>query len=290
MSGKITNLTAEQEAKFPEYVKTWTDIGLQTGPINREKNNAAIKAMYKLANLEEPEIIYADCPISGGKMASALMEGLELTEENLKKVKPSTNWLWGNMWAGYGAWGSFFKNECGVDVNEDCLEFIKEGHYIWPLEGICVASERPIKIKRDNNGQSHCEDGPAIEYPSGWGIYCWHGTNNIPKHWIEGTLTAKEALSEQNMERRLAACEILGWHNIIRELNAKVLDKHPDPEIGELLEIDMPDVGKMRLLRVMCGTGREFALLCQSANTALEAQAIIHSHTLDTFEPPAFRS
>jgi hypothetical protein len=32
---KIETLTDEQKAKFQEYIKKWTDIGLSTEPANR---------------------------------------------------------------------------------------------------------------------------------------------------------------------------------------------------------------------------------------------------------------
>ena len=46
-----------------------------------------------------------------------------------------------------------------------------------------------------------------------------------------------------NIEQRRAACEIVGWNRILAELDAKSLDKHPDPQIGELVEVSLPDAG-----------------------------------------------
>lgn len=65
----ITKLTTEQEARFPYYVDKWIKIGLSTKRANREISEQAIKNLYKLANLKEPEIIWCPCPISGALAA-----------------------------------------------------------------------------------------------------------------------------------------------------------------------------------------------------------------------------
>ncbi len=76
------------------------------------------------------------------------------------------------------------------------------------------------------------------------------------------------------MERRRAACEIIGWHKILQNLGAQTIDKDEDPQIGELVEVDIPDVGRERFLRVQCATGREFALpVPPEMQSALQANA-----------------
>ena len=84
----------------------------------------------------------------------------------------------------------------------------------------------------------------------------------IPETWITDpkSLTAKVALTWLNIEQRRAACEILGWESVLSELKGNTIDKDEDPMIGELVEVTIPDVGKEKFLRVLCGTGRKFAL------------------------------
>ena len=44
--------------------------------------------------------------------------------------------------------------------------------------------------------------------------------------------------------------------------------------IGTLLEVNLPDIGKEKFLKVLCGTGREFAIpVPPFMKTALEANA-----------------
>ena len=66
----------------------------------------------------------------------------------------------------------------------------------------------------------------------------------------------------------------LGGAKVLEQINAKVIDEDADPEIGTLLEADIPEIGKEKFLKVMCGTKREFALpVPPEMKTALEAQA-----------------
>jgi len=91
-------------------------------------------------------------------------------------------------------------------------------------------------------------------------LYHWHGVS-IPAEWVTGKPpSATEALTWANVEQRRAAAEIVGWATILDQLKAKVIDKDPDPQIGTLLEVDLPDAGKERFLSIVCGTGRRFAL------------------------------
>jgi len=73
----ITGLTEEQKSRFPEFVDKWIKIGLSTEPADRPKSEECIKHLYKLAELEEPKIVWAPCPLSGALTASVLF--------NLKK-------------------------------------------------------------------------------------------------------------------------------------------------------------------------------------------------------------
>ena len=142
-------------------------------------------------------------------------------------------------------------------------------------EKICWISERHCVVKKDDEKRIHCEDGPAIAYPDGWGIYAWHGVI-IPAGWIidRTLLTPEIALGQSNTEQRRAACEILGWSSILTRLSARTIDRDIDPQIGELVEVNLPDSGKERFLRVLCGTGREFAIpVPPMMTTALEANA-----------------
>jgi hypothetical protein len=191
-------------------------------------------------------------------------------------------WLGGQFWSAWSAYESFFREVCGLvlrdNLNERAANYAltcKSAGYWWPNKHFIIACERPSFIKQDREGRLHSEQGHSIEWRDSWGITCWHGVT-IPDAWLTpgGRPTAAQALQQSNIEQRRAACEILGWKHILAALKSQTIDKDEDPQIGELVEVDLPGSGKERFLRVLCGTGREFALPVPAAmKTALEANA-----------------
>ena len=88
-----------------------------------------------------------------------------------------------------------------------------------------------------------------------------------------------------DLEQRRAACAIVGWHNILDQLNAVTIDANT-PEIGELLEVDIPDIGREKFLKVQCGTGRTFALpVPPEMTSAHEANAWTYGLTANEYNP-----
>jgi len=144
---------------------------------------------------------------------------------------------------------------------------------VMPECRVCFVSDRPEILNIDDRGLLHCEDGPAMKYSDGFSIYAWHG-QRFPHHWIDTPPSRSEALQWPNLEQRRIACEIVGWDTIIDELEGQLIDKDVDPEIGELLRVNLPDSGEENFLRVACGTGRKFAIpVPLEMETALQANA-----------------
>jgi hypothetical protein len=201
----------------------------------------------------------------------------------------------GSIWnAGYSAWADYFNEVCGIAIDRNFLEITQTCGFYWTLDGVCFASERPSEINLDAEGRLHSETGMSIKYAgTGWGLFYWHGTQ-VPGEWIvnRASLTPSVALKQQNVEQRRSACEILGWANILRELKAKTIDHDNDPEIGDLVEVKLPDLReKAKFLRVRCGTGREFAIgIPPHIKKALDAQAWIIGLEPSQFQPPEFRA
>jgi hypothetical protein len=212
----------------------------------------------------------------------------------LRAANWSESYQGGNMWV---AWCSF--HQAARDVLGLDLPMFAPWERAAKVAGIrilhpefCIVVDRPEIIRIDAQHRPHCEDGPSHRWRDGWSLYHWHGVR-VPDHWIEdrANLTAAEVLLEKNTEVRRAGCEILGWAAVIRQLGGKTIAAHPDPMIGELIEVDLPDNGPARFLRVLCGTGREFALCVpRECNTPIEAQAAIHGLSVNDFIPPVLRT
>lgn len=182
------------------------------------------------------------------------------------------------MWAYFGAYVEGMRDVLGLQLPvfekykawENCS---LHGSFRVLHEEFCIVSDFPAEIHKDEQNRPHNEHGPSHRWRDGWCLWHWHGVK-VPKEWItEKSISAAEALNWPNIEQRRAACEIIGWARVLEELNAKVIDTDEDPEVGTLLEADIPDSGKERFLKVRCGTGRDNIVLPvpPTMNTALQA-------------------
>ena len=186
----------------------------------------------------------------------------------------------GAYWAQYDSYLTAMRDILGLRLKEhENYKFWEEaaihGTFRVMHEKFCIVSDFPEMLKIDDQNRAHGQDGPSHRWRDGWSLYHWHGVA-VPEHWIikKETLTAKEAMTWENIEQRRAACEILGWAKILKELDAKIINEDGDPEIGTLVEVNLPDLGKEKFLRVLCGTKREFAIpVPPEMKTALEAQS-----------------
>ena len=269
---KIQSLTPEQESQLSVYRDKWLKIGLATGPIDFEKAKTSVCKAYRIAGLKEPVNFYkAKSPLD----AVRLIQSLDPSLSSSVIVSSMTYGCHGANWLGFY---QYFRDVVGI---EDChkldglIELANHCGWLNMYDDTVVFQDRPEYIKFDDQNRLHCEDGPAIRFSDGYSVYSWHGTR-VPTDWIEnkGTLSPETALTWDNVEQRRAACEILGWATVLRKLDSRVIDCDNDPQIGTLVEVNIPDVGKERFIKVLCGTGREFAIpVPPDVKTALEANA-----------------
>ena len=191
--------------------------------------------------------------------------------------------VWDSIGAHYDANdASWFMawDQYGISLPPSALTMIEVSRHVWwyyPGREIVYASDRPTKIARDDEGRLHCENGKAIEFADGKGFSAWHG-QTIPDEWVTGSPPEPaKALHWPNMDQRAAACEIVGWHNILDQLQARTIDDSGDPVWGRLVEVDLPESGKERFLDALCGTGRRFALPVPPDTASVDAaQSILH--------------
>ncbi len=190
-------------------------------------------------------------------------------------------YLWGHIdlpWLAYYRFGQNIGVKYDADTSNrlDIMEGISmQCGYWWPFEGLVIASEKPVSTRWDGEGRLHCETGAAVEWADGYALHSWRGLA-IPEEWIkEGPPPAVEIMRIENIEQRRIAAEMRGWANILPTLpGAKMIDRHPNPQVGELWEADLPDNGPERFLQVVCGTGRTFAIpVGMEFGTAREANA-----------------
>ena len=286
----MIELTDEHRAMFPDWVKKWTDIGTSTSPADLDKAKIAAQKIYKIMDTKVPSnILTASSPYEAVNKAHKAVP--EVSYYNL------VHCFFGGSF--YASWASFitffrdnlnFKNEKIEDFKwfEDLV--LSCNMVLWH-EQVCVIVDRPESISFDDENRLHGENGPAIKYRDGWTVCSWHGVQ-VPRDWIldKENLDPQTALTWENIEQRRCAAEIIGWNNVLEQLDCIVIDQD-DPEIGKLVEVDLPDVGRERFLQVLCGTGRTFALpVPPDVKTALEAQAWTWDIPVEDFVKPEIRT
>jgi len=286
---KIDKLTPEQEAQLEVYANKWLEIGLSTEPVDFEAAKAATIKAYQNVGLTPPtQFFVVDSP-------NAAINLIQKMDPKKSKKDIFNEMGYGCHDASWLGFYEYFKDVVKLDNLEKIdglIELAKSCGWYNMYEDVVVFQHRPCQIKFDNEKRLHNDTGAAILYRDGLAVYAWHGTV-IPAEWIDDpkSLTAKKALTWENIEQRRCACEILGWTKILDELDAKVINEDEDPEVGTLLEVEIPEIGPEKFLRVMCGTKREFALpVPPEMTTALEANAWTFGFDKDEFLKPEVRT
>ncbi len=296
---RLDKLTPEQEARVPHIRDEWLKVGLSTEPADRKMAEEGVKLAYAAAGLAPPKIvIWLDSPQQGA-IAFAMLTNSKLGPSVRASVRDS---VWDSVRAAaYGShdahWIGFYAAIAEFGVHDSRLDGLhqitRSCGWWWPFAGAVILTDRPETIRQDDQNRLHCEDGPAVRYRDGFSVYSWRGTR-FPSEWITDkiSLTAKIALTWKNLEQRRVAIEIIGWDRVLRELKARVIDADADPQIGTLLEVNLPDLdAPSRFVRLECGTGRTFAVCVPSGiPTAIAGQAWMMGKTQTDFLPPEIRT
>jgi hypothetical protein len=266
----IEQLTDAQIAKFPEYVKRWTEIGLCTDAADRPRAEAAIVRMYEIGRKKEPKrIIWCGSPLSSGLVYTVLKKklgesvGESVRESVWQSVRQS---VYGQHDANWLAFYRFFHDECGLIPQTEKLdglwELCRSANWAMPFSGFCFVSERHDVVRQDAHKMLHCEFGPAVHYPDGFSIWAWHGVR-VPQRVIESpeTIAAKEVWAEPNAEIRRVMMERVGNERLLKESGAEQVHSH---ERGTLFHLPLPKddpEGHMRVVHVKDpSTDREYYL------------------------------
>jgi len=330
----ITDLTEAQKARFPEYIKKWTDIGLCTEPANRKLAEEGVIESYRIAGKKPPgKIVWCDSPFSQGLTKYIFSEFLKNEDVLKASVKDSVKdsvrdsvWrsvknsvsdsVWDNVgsivvnrvrnivgesvgesvrksvsdrvWASVGAsvgdsvgnivwesvWNSvkdsvkesvgdsvwksvgdslkdsignsvygqhdanwlgfydYFKEVLGLDNQTKDLSGLwkvaKNAGWWMPYENICWISERHNILRRNERGALHCENGIALAYPDGWGIWALNGVT-VPEELV---MTPKEKLSIEFFKKETNAdirAEFIRKYGIERMVSlGKIIDTVSD--------------------------------------------------------------
>jgi hypothetical protein len=115
----------------------------------------------------------------------------------------------------------------GAEMLDGITRITQSCGWWWPYEKLCVMTDRPSQMVRDNRGKLHCETGMCIKYGDGWGFYAWHGVI-VPDYVIllPEPITLEMIEAEPNVEVRRVLIERFGLDNYLKE--RQVIKIHQD--------------------------------------------------------------
>jgi len=202
-------LTPEQEVLLDSFIQQQIKISRSIEPINHEKAEAIITKFYGRINLPKPEFRYYNSPVE------ILSTYPDVT---LDMYFGGQQWLhWKSMYAFAEMIGEKYSPE-DSELLADWMEEAKQLHWWFPFEGICLISERPIKLEVNETGVLQCENGMAFEYADGFGAYFLNGVA-VPD-WLVTTdaenLDINKFLKEENTDVK---AEFVRKYGVERMLN-----------------------------------------------------------------------
>lgn len=294
-------LTPEQREEMSQFAKDWVEKALEVRPADRARAERGIRAHYRLAKLAEPrKIVWTVSPlavaVAGPLAAYCLQEGIEvddLDDDKARKIISEFSWrrVGGHLWAAWpAAYAAYFRDRLNINFAPEALEAaedVTECGWWWAHKDFALVCDRPVLLKRDEEGRLHCMDGPAIQWEDGWSIYAYHNTQ-LPKEWVENreTLDPREILKCPDVDQRNAGCEWYGWNALLDKMDFKVIHSDPRPSVGTLIEVDFPDAPGERYVRARCGTGKPvYYKAANDATTTMEALARSYTISVDEYKP-----
>lgn len=128
-----------------------------------------------------------------------------------------------------------------------------DGKWGWAFTGISIEAKGPLReAAADENNRVHRSDGPAVEYPDGFGLYLWHGVR-VAKHVVESpsTITLTQIEAAENVEVRRVLIERYGPARYVVDSGAVELSKD---RFGRLLRKEVPGDEPILIVEVINST------------------------------------
>jgi len=165
-------------------------------------------------------------------------------------------YLNGHFMSSYFSFYDFMENVLGIKFTckdkYDWFVSTSQTGIIYPLEQICIISDRPSEINM-KDGRLHNEKGMAIKYTDGFGIWSLNGIN-VPQWLIETPaekIDIKLALNEKNTDVQREIIRKVGYERILKVCNAKTLENWVCPKTGLKYAVKQMNVGNINR-RYLC--------------------------------------
>jgi hypothetical protein len=232
---KLNKLTEEQELIILIIATKWIDKLNKPQHFDEEKAIKAVEWLYEFSKLAKPKVLICASPLDcQNQIASVGASALDSVRASVGI--PCT---YGDVsdydWT---AFYDFFKEINHLQKNENFekwLEYCDANiYYCIQCSAHCAICPMPMFVKRDSQNRMHCEDGKAIKWADGWGIYVLNGIrfdrkNQEELYWkiVRKELTLPEILRIEDIDQRAIALKYCNPKKIIEDLgsNAILLDE-----------------------------------------------------------------
>lgn len=205
---KIEELTPEQTAAMPVYAEKWINKGTNTDRLNYDDTLDIIHNLQtKILNQKTTPVVifnnpiecwiachlsvYKNIPVNDlKKEVDAFF--LEKKHRDMKLENFVMPYLVGSFDAGIFSFYDYSQKELGIDYKEYSEKFeiwkkTSEIGLIFPLENVCIVSEKPTVIKLNEAKLAHCDGGPAISYAGHGDLNVFILNNVIVPEWLAVT-------------------------------------------------------------------------------------------------------
>ena len=226
---KIENLTEEQTSKFPQYVKKWIEIGINTDMPDKESTKKIVNSFRELIGMshENVPLVMTKNPIEAwvvcclwelGIKAENLLDEMKAVFNGNPKghdiPEASLPYQTGSFFVSVFSFYDYMLEELKIPIDKDLYVKYKKWEQtsqigcIYPLKDISVLCDKPITIKINEKNVLHCDGGPALEY-AGEGDFKTYALNGVivpeylaitPSSQLDISLYSKETNADVKAE------------------------------------------------------------------------------------------
>ena len=214
---KIEKLTKEQEAKIPEYVDKWINVGINTDRLDPVPTKKTVDMFLELIGKPSTELLITNNPIEAWVCCALFEHGVKIDQlktemktvfnGNPKKYEIPKAYLpyqTGSFFAGVFSFYDYMIEELEVEIDAELYVKYKKWEQtsqigcIYPLDGLTVVCEKPTVIHFNENKVLHKDGAAALEY-AGEGDFKIFALNGVTvPEWLAVTPEEELDISRYN--------------------------------------------------------------------------------------------
>jgi hypothetical protein len=265
---KKKELTEEEKALIPVFYEKY--LNQHTEQVPFEDVQKAVNLLWAELNHGSPTVVLCDSPNSCRDQC--LADGHSLNDFDT---------YWATWFTAYSAMYDF-ANTIGVEMDQKKLELFLAWGRCCPFILFAKAGDKvyvsrnPIELYLDENKRLHNDNGMAVRYNDGWGVYVLNNVRVDEQIVMRPeTQTVEQIRGEDNAEIKRLRIERYGWSRYFKDIGAKLI--HSRQNDIEATKEFLWSGDDMKLLMAVCpSTRKTFALeVRDDITTCEEAQAYL---------------